>query len=81
MNVSDISDDALSMMAIRARQRFLESKQKRQYVRYFGPRWGDRLYNVAQVAPIKRAGRAVLNLGLFPRFRQLQPKREVAAWE
>lgn len=81
MNVSDISDDALSMMAIRARQRFLESKQMRQYVRYFGPRWGDRLYNVAQVAPIKRAGRAVLNLGLFPRFRQLQPKREVAAWE
>jgi radical SAM superfamily enzyme YgiQ (UPF0313 family) len=81
MNVSDVDDEALSKMAIHARRRFLESKAKRKYVRYFGPKLGDQLYRVAQVPPIRNAGRAVLNTGLFPRFRQLQPKREVQAWE
>ncbi len=81
MNVSNVSDDKLSKMAIHARQRFLESKRKRSYVRYFGSEWGDRIYRVAQAKPVKRIGRAVLNLGLFPRFRQLQPKSEVRAWE
>ncbi len=80
MNVSDVSDGELSHMAIIARTRFLESKQKRKYLRYFGPKWGERLYRVAQVEPIHSAGRTILNLGLFPRFRQLQPKREVEAW-
>jgi hypothetical protein len=81
MNVSDVSDEKLSKMAIHARQRFLESKRKRKYVRYFGPKLGDRLYQAAQMKPIKKAGRTVLNMGLFPRFRQLQPKNEVRAWE
>ena len=64
-----------------ARRRFLESKAKRKYVRYFGTQLGERLYRVAQVGPVRKAGRAVLNLGLFPRFRQLQPKSEVRAWD
>ncbi len=80
MNVSDVSDDRLSKMAILARKRFLESKQKRKYVRYFGPKWGERFYRVAQIPLINRVGRTILNTGLFPRFRQLQPKREVEAW-
>ncbi len=80
MNVSDVGDEKLSKMAILARQRFLESKAKRKYVRYFGPAWGGRLYRVAQNPMIHRVGRAVLNSGLFPRFRQLQPKRESEAW-
>ncbi len=80
MNVSDVSDDKLSKMAIKARKRFLDSKEKRKYVRTFGPVWGERIYKVAQVEPIHSVGRSVLNLGLFPRFRQLQPKREVEAW-
>jgi anaerobic magnesium-protoporphyrin IX monomethyl ester cyclase len=81
MNVSDVSDDKLSKMAIQARRRFLESKEKRKYLRYFGPMWGERLYRVSQVGPIKNVGRKVLNLGLFPRFRSYQPKQERAAWE
>jgi len=81
MNVSEVSDDKLSKMAIRARQRFLESKEKRKYVRTFGPAWGERLYRVSQIKPINRVGRTILNMGLFPRFRQLQPKHEVEAWE
>ncbi len=81
MNVSDVSDDRLSKMAIHARKRFLESKETRKYVRYFGPKLGNRLYRIARLAPIRTVGRKALNLGLFPRFRQLQPKRERQAWE
>lgn len=80
MNVSEVSDDKLSKMAIRARKRFLDSKEKRKYVRTFGPEWGERIYKVAQIEPIHTIGRSVLNMGLFPRFRQLQPKRELEAW-
>lgn len=80
MNVSDVSDQVLSKMAIKARKRFLDSKQKRKYVRTFGPVWGERAYKVAMIEPIHSIGRSVLNLGVFPRFRQLQPKREVEAW-
>ena len=81
MNVSEVSDEKLSRMAIYARQRFLEGKEKRKYVRYFGPTWGDRLYRAAQAGPVRKVGRSVLDMGLFPRFRQLQPKEEVRAWE
>ena len=81
MNVSEVSDTQLSRMAILARRRFLESKVKRSYVRYFGPAWGERFFRVAQAKPLKKAGRAVLNSGLFPRFRQLGAKSEVRAWE
>ncbi len=80
MNVSDVGDDKLSKMAILANRRFLDSKEKRKYVRYFGPQWGERLYRVAQIPPINRVGRTILNLGLFPQFRRLQPKEEVEAW-
>jgi anaerobic magnesium-protoporphyrin IX monomethyl ester cyclase len=80
MNVSDVGDATLSRMAIKARKRFLDSKEKRKYVHTFGPVWGERIYRVAQVEPIHTVGRSVLNLGLFPRFRQLQPKREGEAW-
>lgn len=80
MNVSEVSDDKLSKMAIKARQRFLEAKEKRKYIRYFGPTWGDRIYRVAHIKPIHQVGRTILNLGLFPRFRQLQPKEEREAW-
>jgi radical SAM superfamily enzyme YgiQ (UPF0313 family) len=81
MNVSAVSDEKLSVMAIHARQRFLEDKEKRKYIRYFGSTWGDRLYKAAQAGPVRKLGRSVLNTGLFPRFRQFQPKEEVRAWE
>ena len=81
MNVSDVSDDVLSQMAIQARERFLAAKEKRKYVRYFGHAWGQRVWQVSQVKPVRSAAKAVLNLGLFPRFRALAPKDEVQAWE
>jgi hypothetical protein len=81
MNVSDVSDDQLSKMAIHARERFLTAKQTRKFVRYFGPTWGKRVWQVSQVKPVRSAAKAVLNLGLFPRFRALAPKDEARAWE
>ena len=81
MNVSDVSDDALGKLAARARQRFLKSKEQRKFVRFFGPTWGRRIHRAASIKPVQAVGRTVLNTGLFPRFRQLQPKDEVQAWE
>jgi radical SAM superfamily enzyme YgiQ (UPF0313 family) len=81
MNVSDVSDELLSKMAIQARERFLAARQTRKFVRYFGPTLGKRVWQVAQVKPVRSAAKAVLNLGLFPRFRALAPKDEVQAWE
>jgi hypothetical protein len=80
MNVSEVSDDELSRMALRARQRFLEAKGQRKFVRYFGPVWGRRAWRAARIKPLQGLARGVLNMGLFPRFRKLQPKDEVRAW-
>jgi len=81
MNVSDVGDAELSKMAIRARQRFLQSKEKRKWVRFFGPTLGEGAYKVAQTKPVRAVGRGVLNMGLFPKFRKLQPKDEIRSWE
>jgi radical SAM superfamily enzyme YgiQ (UPF0313 family) len=81
MNVSEVSDEKLSKMAIYARRRFLEAKQQRKFVRYFSPTWGKRVWRAAQIRPVQAIARGVLNLGLFPRFRKLQPKEEVVEWE
>jgi hypothetical protein len=68
-------------MAIQARERFLAAKKRRKFVHYFGPALGQRVWQVAQIKPVRNAAKAVLNLGLFPRFRTLAPKDEVQAWE
>ena len=81
MNVSDVGDAELSKMAILARQRFLQSKEKRKWVRFFGPTLGKGAYKVAQTKPVRAVGRGVLNMGLFPKFRKLAPKDEVRSWE
>lgn len=80
LNVSAVSDEELSVMAIKARRRFQEAKEKRKFIKYFGPRWGEVMWRLSKVKPVHAAARAILNLGLFPRFRQLQPRREAEAW-
>ena len=80
MNVSEVPDTTLSSMAIRARERFLESKAQRKWVRFFGPELGRRMYQAAMAPPVRAVGRGLLNLGLFPKFRRLEPKDEVKSW-
>ena len=70
MNVSEVSDDVLSAMAITARERFLEAKKKRMYRQSFGETAGDLLWNVSRVPPIRKVGSALAKAGLFGNFRQ-----------
>ena len=80
MNVSEVSDGALSGMALIARERFQEVKEQRKFVKYFGPAWGKRVYQVSRVKPVNAAAKAMLNSGLFPKFRQLQPREGAGSW-
>ncbi|NOX62568.1 MAG: B12-binding domain-containing radical SAM protein [Chloroflexi bacterium] len=70
MNVSEVSDEVLSQMAIKARQRFLEAKKRRLYRKSFGETAGDLLWTAAQVKPIRKVGSALTRLGLFDNFRR-----------
>ena len=80
MNVSEVSDGALSGLALIARERFQEVKEQRKFVKYFGPAWGKRMYKVSRVKPVNAAAKAMLNSGLFPKFRQLQPREGAGSW-
>lgn len=70
MNVSEVGDEQLSAMAMKARQRFLEAKKQRMYRKSFGDTAGDLLWNVSQVTPIRRVGSALVRAGLFDTFRR-----------
>ncbi len=70
MNVSEVSDDVLSAMAITARERFLEAKKKRMYRQSFGDTAGDLLWNVSRVPAIRKVGSTLARAGLFGTFRQ-----------
>ncbi len=70
MNVSEVSDDVLSQMALKARERFLEAKKKRLYRQSFGERAGDLLWNVSRVKPIRKVGSTLAKAGLFGGFRR-----------
>ncbi len=80
MNVSAVGDEELSGMALKARRRFQEAKEKRRFIKYFGPRWGEVAWKMSRIKPVHGAAHTVLNLGLFPRFRQLQPRQEAEMW-
>ncbi|MCS6844676.1 MAG: B12-binding domain-containing radical SAM protein [Caldilineales bacterium] len=80
MNVSEVGDEQLSGMALKARQRFQEAKEQRKFVKYFGPVWGKRVYRLSKVKPVHAAAKLVLDAGLFPRFRQLQPREGASSW-
>lgn len=80
MNVSEVGDEQLSGMALQARLRFQEAKEKRKFVRYFGPEWGERMWQVSKIKPVSSVAKAVLNSGLFPGFRQLQPRDGAGSW-
>jgi radical SAM superfamily enzyme YgiQ (UPF0313 family) len=72
MNVSEVSDDVLSAMAIKARQRFLEAKKRRMYRQSFGEPLGDLLWSVSRVAPLRKMGSALARAGLFGHFRRVK---------
>ena len=80
MNVSEVGDDQLSGLALQARERFQEAKEQRKFDKYFGPTWGKRVWQVSKIKPVNAAAKAVLDTGLFPRFRRLQPREGASSW-
>ncbi|HSN74892.1 MAG TPA: radical SAM protein [Anaerolineae bacterium] len=80
MNVSEVGDEQLSGMALQARERFQDAKEQRKFVKYFGPQWGRRVYQVAKIKPVNAAAKAALDAGLFPKFRQVQPREGASSW-
>ena len=80
MNVSEIGDEALSGMALTARERFQEAREQRKFVKYFGEDWGRRAYKVSKVGPVNSVAKAALDAGLFPKFRKLQPREGASSW-
>lgn len=80
MNVSEVSNETLSGMALQARERFQDAKEQRKFIKYFGPQWGRRVYQVAKIKPVNAAAKVALNAGLFPKFRQAQPREGANSW-
>ncbi|MER2599618.1 MAG: radical SAM protein [Caldilineales bacterium] len=80
MNVSEVGDAQLSGMALQARERFQQAREERKFVKYFGPQWGRRVYQVARIKPVNAAAKIALDAGLFPRFRQVQPREGASSW-
>jgi radical SAM superfamily enzyme YgiQ (UPF0313 family) len=80
MNVSEVGDEQLSGMALTARERFQAAREQRKFVKYFGPQWGQRVYQVAKIKPVNVAAKLALDAGLFPKFRQLQPREGASSW-
>ena len=80
MNVSEVGDEQLSGMALQARERFQEAKEQRKFVKYFGPAWGRRMYHLSKVKPVNAAAKTMLDSGLFPKFRQMQPREGAGSW-
>jgi len=76
LNVSEVSDSRLGRLAIAARQRFDESRQRRRYLRAFGPRLGAAAWAISRVGPVRALGRALMKRGLFKKFASLRKERK-----
>ncbi len=76
MNVSEVSDSRLGKLARAARRRFEESRQRRRYLRAFGPRLGAVAWAVSRLGPVRALGRALMKRGLFKRFASLRKERK-----
>ena len=65
LNVSEVSDEVLSRMAVKAKRTFAEGKRKRKYVRAFGRALGTALWQISRLRPIRAVGRALLDSRLL----------------
>lgn len=79
LNVSEVSDSRLGKLALVARRRFEESRQRRRYLKAFGPRLGAVAWAISRVTPIRALARSLVRLGLFKRFASLR-KEGKHAW-
>lgn len=80
LNVSQVSDERLSRLALEARRRFLEAKSRRIYLGAFGRRFGAVLWCIRRWTPLRLLGRMLTRLGLFRRFRSLRNRGDAEIW-
>jgi len=79
LNVSEVSDAALSRWIRRAYRAFTRSKAKRLYWQAFGSRLGPILWRVSRFQPLRVMARWLLRLGFFKQFASLRAG-EMRVW-
>ena len=72
LNVSEVSDERLSQLAIEARDAFQEAKRRRKYLRLFGPLLGRLAFKMPTAPIVRKLGHAILSGKLFGRMRRLR---------
>lgn len=70
LNVSDLSDDRLSRLAIEARRRVQQAKKKRALQKRLGARLGGAVWSVTRPEPVRALGRTLLRLPGMARARR-----------
>ena len=72
LNVSEVSDERLSRLAIEARDAFQEAKRRRKYLRLFGPLLGGLFFKLSTIPFIRKLGHEILSSRLFENMRRLR---------
>lgn len=62
LNVSEVSDDRLSTLAIEARRRVQQAKKRRNLEKRLGHRLGSLVWQATRPEPVRAVGRALLRL-------------------
>ncbi|MGC8827501.1 MAG: hypothetical protein ACP5TV_10905, partial [Anaerolineae bacterium] len=75
LNVSEVSDQRLSQLAIEARRRFDESRRKRKYQRRLGKPLGTALWTLSRLRPVRAVGRRILDLPAVSRWIPLREEQ------
>ncbi len=75
LNVSEVSDQRLSQLAIEARRRFDESRRKRKYQRRLGKPLGTALWALSRLKPARAVGRRILDLPAVSRWIPLREEQ------
>jgi len=70
LNVSEVSDQHLSTLAIEARRRVQQAKKKRALERKLGPRLGGIVWQATRPDPIRKIGRSLLAVPGVARLRR-----------
>jgi len=79
LNVSEVSDAALSKWMHKAHRAVAESKARRVYRRAFGQSLGPVLWRVSRFRPLRAFARRLISWGLFKRFARLRTET-VKTW-
>ncbi len=72
LNVSEVSDERLSRLALEAQGSFQEAKRRHKYDRLFGPLLGRVLFKLSTISLVRKLGHGILSSRLFESVRGLK---------